>query len=399
MTAAASGPPGVPKRILLVETSRDGTAGGSHQALYDLARLLNPRKFVPIVLFYETNPFVTALRALGVRVLTWDAECRREHGSRARWFTPRRFVGLGEAIARRVQVLHAERIDLIHVNNSPSLSYFDWLPAARLARIPCVTHLRGELLPIASWPRRWAQLRFDRYITISDYVTSILERERFPLDRIRQIEDGIDPDQLRSRVFRQRDAVRAELGIPPERLFVLMAGHLRPWKGQDAALRAIAGLAPSERARVRLAFAGADDPQSPGYRRDLASLVDDHGLAGSVSFLGDRRDIPDLMNAADLVLHASTSPEPFGLTVLEGLALGRMVIASAFGGPRQIVTAESGWTFDPNDPVQLTRLLQRILREPGIPATFALAARMRADKFTASRTANRVQDVYGELLN
>jgi glycosyltransferase involved in cell wall biosynthesis len=390
---------GAPRRVLLVETSRDGTVGGSHQALYDLARLLDAQRFVPVVLFYETNPFVAALRALGIRVLTWDAECTREHGSHARWFTPRRFLGLGDAIRRRVKVLHDERIDLIHVNNSPSLSYFDWLPAARLAGVPCVTHLRGELLPMVSRPRRWAHFRFDRYITISEYVTGILEREGFPLDRIRQIEDGIDCDVLRSRVTRTRDEVRSELGVAPGRLFVVMAGHLRPWKGQDVVLRALAQLTSCERSRCSVVFAGADDPLSPGYRRDLTQLVADHGLADSVTFLGDRRDLPDLMNAADLVLHASTSPEPFGLTVLEGLALGRLVIASAFGGPRQIVTAESGWTFDPDDPIQLTRLLQRVLRDPELATAIAPAARNRADQFTARRTARRVQDVYSELLN
>lgn len=162
-----------------------------------------------MVLFYQTNPFAERLRAEGVRVLTWDIERQQEHGRKARWFTPRRLLMLGQAVARRVTLLRRERIDLIHANNSPSYSYFDWLPAARIAGIPCVAHLRGELLPIGNALVRWANCRFDRYI--STYVTGILERESFPAGRIRQIEDGIDAEVLRRSVRRPRAAVRAEL--------------------------------------------------------------------------------------------------------------------------------------------------------------------------------------------
>ena len=148
LNQAAAGP----HRILLVEINHDGTFGGSHQAMFDLARHLDPDLYTPIVLFYEDNPFAAKLRALGYRVLTWESEWQREHGTRARWFSPRRVLRLGEAIARRVALLMRERIDLVHVNNSPSYSYYDWLPAARMLGIPCVTHLRGELYPSSGGP-------------------------------------------------------------------------------------------------------------------------------------------------------------------------------------------------------------------------------------------------------
>ena len=227
-----AGQAAVPHRVLLVETSNDGTVGGSHQALYDLARLLDPQRYVPVVLFYQTNPFVERLRAEGVRVLTWDAEWHQEHGRKARWFTPRRLLMLGQAVARRLALLHRERIDLMHANNSPSYSYYDWLPAARMAGVPCVAHLRGELLPISNPLVRWAHCRFDRYISISAYVTGILERESFPSDRIRQVEDGIDPELLRGSVRRTRAVVRSELGVSEGTVLAVMPAHLRHLKNQ-----------------------------------------------------------------------------------------------------------------------------------------------------------------------
>ena len=366
--------------------------------MFDLVRHLDRDRYVPIALFYENNPFVNRLRADGFRVLTWDEEWRTEHGARARWFSPRRVTGLAEAIARRVTLLRRERIDLVHINNSPSYSYYDWLPAARLVGIPCVAHLRGELYPINNKVVHWLNCRFDRYIAISSYVNGVLEKAEFPRERISQIEDGVDVEEVVRSVKHSRSEVRAELGVKSDRLLAVMAGHLRDWKGQDVVLLALAALPPEVRSRIYVVFAGADDPHDVSFRHRLDDLVRAHDLASSVRFLGGRADVPDLMNAADLVLHASTRPEPFGLVVLEGMVLGRLVIASALGGPLEIVTDGSGWTFDPQKPSELSALLRRVIENPGLATAHSDSAVARAQAFTVQRTTSRVQRVYDELL-
>lgn len=386
------------RRVLIVEITHGGTFGGSHQALYDLARHLDPARYRPIVMFYEDNPYAERLRGLGIRVVIWEAAWQREHGTRRRWFSPARVGSMASAVARRLAFIRRERIDLVHVNNSPSYGFYDWLPAARLAGVPIVTHLRGELYPIRNPAVRFLNHRFDRYIAISSYITGVLEAERFPRSRIVQVEDGIDVAQVRASVARPADEVRASLGVAPSRILAVMAGHLRSWKGQDVVLRALALLEPADRARIEVLFAGADDPIDRAYRRMLDELVQREGLQQCARFLGPRQDVPDLMNAADLVLHASTTPEPFGLVVLEGMALGRLVIASALGGPRQIVAEGSGWLFDPTRPDELAERLSRVLRAPELAVNVAAAARARAEEFTIGRTAARVQDVYDEVF-
>lgn len=387
-----------PYRILLVEINHDGTFGGSHQAMYDLARHLDPATYTPVVLFYEDNPFAERLRRLGFRVLAWDAEWVREHGTRDRWFSPRRVVRLGAAVARRVALLRRERIDLVHINNSPSFSYYDWLPAARVLGIPCVTHLRGELYPINSRLVRWLNCRFDHYIAISSYVRGILERERFPRDRISQVEDGVDIGSFLSRVKRARADIREELGARAGQVLAVMVGHLREWKGQDIVLHALGQLDSERLARLRVVFVGADDPIDTAFREKLNALIQTYGLDRCVCFLGGRGDVPDLMNGADLVLHASTRPEPFGLVVLEAMVLGRLVIAAALGGPLQIVGEGSGWTFDPAQPSALAELLRRVIDQPHLLTSYSEAATAQAATFTVQRTASRVQNVYASLL-
>ena len=366
--------------------------------MYDLARLLDPARYVPIALFYENNPFVERLRLLGIEVITWEAEWQREHGRRARWFSPRRLLGLAGAVARRVSLLKEKRIDLVHINNSPSYSYYDWLPAARLRGIPCITHLRGELYPSGNALVHWLNCRFDRYIAISTYIRKILEHAKFPRERIVQIEDGVDIDAIRRRVKRSRAEVREELGVGPDVLLAIMVGHLRVWKGQDVVLKALAGLEPRLRSRVSVAFAGAEEVHDDSFRRGLEEFARAHQLESCVRFLGLRDDVPDLLNAADVVLHASTRPEPFGLVVVEGMSFGRLVIAAALGGPLEIVGDGSGWVFDPNEPGQLATLLRRVIENPALATQNAAAAISRAAEFSVQRTATRVQRVYDEHL-
>ena len=115
-------------------------------------------------------------------------------------------------------------------------------------------------------------------------------------------------------------------------------------------------------------------------------------------FLGQRDDVPDLMSAADVIIHASTRPEPFGLVIVEGMALGRLVIAAALGGPVQIMGENPEWMFNPQVPSQLTELLRRVIERPDLAVENGYASVARAESFSTRRTAHRVQTVYDQLL-
>jgi glycosyltransferase involved in cell wall biosynthesis len=117
-----------------------------------------------------------------------------------------------------------------------------------------------------------------------------------------------------------------------------------------------------------------------------------------VHFLGARGDVPDLMNAADVVIHASTVAEPFGLVVVEAMALGRPVIASKLGGPGEIVAPGTGWTFDPTEPRQLARCIEEALGDPARAREVGRAAIERANAFSIEATVAGVERVYTEVL-
>jgi glycosyltransferase involved in cell wall biosynthesis len=104
------------------------------------------------------------------------------------------------------------------------------------------------------------------------------------------------------------------------------------------------------------------------------------------------------MRAADAVLHASIRPEPFGLVVVEAMALGRAVVASRLGGPSEIVSEGTGLLFDPSRPEELSFLLAQLHEQPALRARLGAAGRERARTFDVSRTVEGVERCYSELL-
>jgi glycosyltransferase involved in cell wall biosynthesis len=118
----------------------------------------------------------------------------------------------------------------------------------------------------------------------------------------------------------------------------------------------------------------------------------------TVSFLGSRMDVPDLLRASDVQLHASTFPEPFGLVLVEGLALGKPVVAASIGGPCEVISPDTGRLFDPSDPEALEAALLALQSDPQLRERLGAAGPARARLFDARHAADAMQRLYDELL-
>jgi glycosyltransferase involved in cell wall biosynthesis len=384
--------------VLLVEANEDGTAGGSYQCLFDIARSLDPMRFTPVALFYQNNRFVERLREIGIRTLVWERERMRERPIVGRLRRARQVAALLGAIARRIRLLRSERIELLHLNDAPGVGFDDWLPAARLVRIPVLTHARGRF----EMPRRrvWHPLvrGFDAVVAISRDIEQSLVAKGIPAERIVQIYDGIDTAAVRAHGKRDVAEVRRELGVEPDDILVAMVGHLRPWKGQDVTLEAVQRLGPALRRRLKIVFVGGVGHGNEAYAAGLRETITRQGLDATVSLLGERTDAPAIMQASDIVLHASTKPEPFGLVVVEGMALGRAVVAAGIGGPAEVVTPESGLLFDPTRPETLAAALESLAADPEKRRQLGEGGRRRAEDFSLQRNVDAVQTLYRLLL-
>lgn len=189
-------------------------------------------------------------------------------------------------------------------------------------------------------------------------------------------------------------AVRRELGVAPDELLVGMVSALRPEKGHDLAIAAIARLR-SRFPRLRLLIAGTGNES---YADDLARLA--APLGDRVIFAGLRTDVMSVFDALDACMHPSRM-DAFPTTLIEALAASVPVVASAVGGIPEIV--EDGRTGvlvgAPPDADALVNALGDLLDDRARRRALADAgARAYAERFTAGPWVARTRAVYDDVL-
>ena len=386
------------RRILIAESAEDGTSGGSHRCLHDIAVHLDTARFEPVCLFYRDNRVARRLASAGIEVHDWTELRARERGDleRAGGFLARAAVRAG-IVSRRAAFLRRARIDLVHANNSPNVCDLDWLPASLATGVPLVSHARGPIARPEHGSLALMYRGFRRVIAVSRTVRADVVAAGFPASRTELLYDGIDLAALRRAAAVPHVPLRRTLGIPDEDVIAVMVGHLQTWKGQDVAIEALRLVASAGR-RVHLVLVGGA-PEEPGVsERRLHDLVAAAQLGDRVHFLGEREDVPAIVSDADMLVHASVIPEPLGLVVLEGMALGVPVIASMLGGPSETVTDGAGLLFDPANPAALAAQMQRVIEDRALRTSLVRRELERANDFDIAGHVHRLQGIYETVL-
>lgn len=172
-----------------------------------------------------------------------------------------------------------------------------------------------------------------------------------------------------------RADLRAALGVDDRTPAILIASRFEAWKGHRELIAAAARV----QEPWRLWIAGR--PQRPGedaYEQGLRNLAAASGVSDRVQFLGERRDVPALMRAADVHCQPNTAPEPFGLAFVEALYAGLPVVTTAMGGALDVVTDGCGVLVPPGDAGALEHALRTLLVDPQARARLGAAGPSRA---------------------
>lgn len=290
--------------------------------------------------------------------------------------------------------LRRKRPALVHVNNEPLCNRAAVLAAAAL-RIPVVAHVRGDLA--GSWLMRRLYRVPTRFIPVSQWVGQSIRQLGVDAERISQSYDGLELDRLDPRADGR--AWRARYGVPDDAFLVGLVGLLIPWKGQALFLDALESLF-DQIPNLHGAMVGGTPDECADYEKRLRARV--AGMRGRdrILFTGHVSDLPATYNALDVVLSASTSPEPLGTVVIEGLGMGRAVIAPRHGGALEMIDdGETGYLFEPGSADSLAAAIKRVYMEPAHARQVAAAARAAAlRRFSIEKHASEVQAVYEEVL-
>jgi len=249
----------------------------------------------------------------------------------------------------------------------------------------------GTLARALTWLPRRVYAAADHLVCLSGEIEDECRTAGVPPARLTRLAHGIDLAHFRPPAPDEARTIRTRLGLPLDRRLCLFVGRLSREKGVLDILEAWRSLEPEG---AVLVLAGPDTPGHPlDAGRDARRFVADHGLADQVRLVGPVPDPAEWLRAADLFVHPSHY-EAFGLSVLEALASGLPVVATAVPGLTQyLVDDENALLCPPGAPLDLARQLDRLLRDAGL--RHRLGAGGRA---TVERRFDREQ-VFGVLLD
>ncbi len=410
-----------PANVLYVDVSPDSTYGGSKRVLTNILGALDRDRFTPHALFARDGAYVQDAIDLGVWTAVEESIATQPvfasymfhpHALRAlRPGDPRpesrplmrraardvrslaRLWWIDRRRARALSAFLPPNVDLIHVNGHLWHDY-RWLHVAESLGVPLVTHQHGiwRRPPLAF---RRAASRIDRIVCLTEERARLLTEACGPNTRTVTIPNGLDLDALR--ITASRADVRHALGLADDERLITTVGHLKPWKGQHLAVGAAARLAArGVRFRWLLVGAVADD----AYGEFIRSEISREGLAGHVELAGARSDAMTIVSAADLAVHTSIEPEPFGMVVIEAMAVGTPVIGPDGGAiPSLVRDGVDGRLYPPGDAAALASMIGDMLGDPECRDRFAEAARGRVEtSFTLAQQVAHLQRTYEELL-
>jgi glycosyltransferase involved in cell wall biosynthesis len=201
------------------------------------------------------------------------------------------------------------------------------------------------------------------------------------------------------------DSVREELGIKSGQILVGIIGRIDWWKGHEYFLEAMAK-AIKQIPDLRGIIIG-EMVEIPGcinrnqrYYKKVKKLAKALDLSDKIIFAGFRNDVPRIIGALDVIVHASSIPEPFGLVIIEGMAAGKPVVATAAGGALEIIEdGVNGLLVPCRDSKAMSRAILHVISNPDRAWQIGMAARKRvAEKFTVQHQVKAVEKLYDDIL-
>ncbi|MEX2250744.1 MAG: glycosyltransferase [Acidimicrobiia bacterium] len=297
--------------------------------------------------------------------------------------------GLGVTAYRRLRALVAAwRPDMIHAH-LPTAGIL-----ARLATSRPVVYTEHNIASSYRQPTRLVnRLTYGRnaaVIAVSDAVAESLVGYPGPAPRV--IPNGVSVSASPTEI----DAVRSELGLRPGQALVVHVGNIRPHKGHENLIAAAAHIVTKD-PTVLVVSVGAE--KHDGDLARVRASASSAGVAEHVRFMGRREDARAFLAAADVVVNPA-DVEGLPLAILEALAFGRPVVATAVGGvPSVVVDRVTGLLVSPGDPAALAAGILEALESPDARTWGQRGADLVSAEYGIARMIADYEKLYGEVLD
>jgi len=353
--------------------------GGQEVLVARLVERLNPHRFRSLVVSLQGGGWLAdRLRDQGYPVICLDAP--------EGWHPA--------TVGRLASVLRSEEIQVAHCHNRKALLYGGLAAeAVRGTRLVYtkhgVSHWGGG---VAALLGRFVTRRARAVVAVSDDIArGLIDGRWASRSRVHTVLNGVDLQQFRP--SRDRAAARARIGLPLNVPVVGTVARLSPEKDQSTLLYAFAALSRDlPAARLLLVGDGA-------LREDLGRLATTLGIQDRTLFAGERKDIAELLEAMDVFCLPSLT-EGTSLTLLEAMACGLPVVATAVGGTPEVVADDrSGLLVPAGEPLAVAQALLRVLQHPDLGDRMGGAGRsIVSTRYSLRAMVERYSELYERIL-
>jgi glycosyltransferase involved in cell wall biosynthesis len=356
--------------------------GGSELMLWHLFRAAAAAEISLNAVFLADGPMVNECRELGIKTQMLQAgRVRHVH----------RYIATIRKIARISQWHHASLI-------------LSWLAkgqlyggaAAALIGLPSAWYQASTPSP-NSWMDRLATLMPAASVITVSSAGAAAQARLIPARRVDLIYPGVDMKIFDPERLPSAQTMRLRLGLPPEGPVIGIVGRLQSWKGMHVIIEALPTVLVRFPSATCVVVGGRHDLE-PDYPEFLQQTVRRLNVSSQVFFVGHQTNVEDWMQAMDIVVHASDN-EPFGIVVIEAMALGKPVVAGADGGPTEIITNGADGLLVPYGDVQgVASAVLRLLEDPEASKRMGQRARTRARDFSSDEYVERFIRLLKELI-
>jgi glycosyltransferase involved in cell wall biosynthesis len=300
---------------------------------------------------------------------------------------------LAASVLRIASLARAWRADVIFGWMTKAHLYAS--PAAKLAGIPALWYQHGFPSRL-NWMDRVANaLPAQGILACSEHVGKAQARLR-PRRPIRVVYPGVDLERFNPKTLPTPRDARARLGLPFEGPLIGIVGRLQRWKGIHVLIQAMPSVVAQD-PKAHCFVVGGTHALEPDYRNELIRCIEALDLEDHVLLAGHQPNVEVWMRAADVIVHASDN-EPFGMVIIEAMAIGKPVIAAASAGPKEIITDDVDGLLVPfADAHALADALIRCLADRKLREGISQRARAASGRFSITAYSDSFSAAVSEL--
>jgi glycosyltransferase involved in cell wall biosynthesis len=360
-----------------------GEMGGVHRFLESV--FLNHSENVrPVILSFREGAWLDELRRRGLPVYCID---------HARIRQPIKNFRAVRSIIER------EKIDIVH--SSYAWCHSMVMPAARWSGCRAIWFHHGPMSE-SRWQGLQPLVPADLVLANSRFMMNRMSKTFHLAKKMGVVHYGIDANAFAPNSSR-RAQFRRDWGLDESTIAIGIVGFIDTWKGQEVFLKA-AKLLEARRSKIRMFIIGGPrdglaQSRCVAFERELRRYTADNQLEDFVHFTGHLDVNSGPLDGLDIFVHASTEPEPFGMSILEAMANGKAIVASAEGGPLELIEHDQeGLLIEPRNPQVLARAVGQLLDDPCMRARLGRSAMETArSRFSPAAAVQCLENWYREL--